>query len=732
MARPIIHSVRKIRHTIAAQVRTIKREDAIMGKILLPFLVPLFVFWCFPLAALRYYVAPDGDDGNPGTKVKPFATLDAARDAVRGLKEAKALPQRGATVCLREGDYLIARTFELHTADSGTEKAPIIYRAYRREAVRLVGGRAIEPSAFVAVRDSGSLARLPEASWAHVLQADLAALGVTGWERIGLFPVDDPANRERPFTFDLYFNGEPMTLARWPNQGYARFAKVIERGPAPREGETGETLPVFEYDGMRPSRWVGASDYWLHGYLVYDWYDEHVAVKAIDAEKQRITLVKPGFYGIGGYGESGSKYCAMNLLEELDAPGEYYIDRRTGVLYFWPPSPTAEGRVIVATFDQPLIRAKDASNVVIRGMTFEASRGHGIQIEGGSNVLIAGCTLRNLSQRAIVIRGGAAHGVLSCDLYNLGRGGILLSGGDVPTLTPGRHYAVNNHIHHFGMQHKTYVPAINIEGVGSRAVHNRIHDAPHMALGYFGNDHVIELNEFFDVCLESDDAGCIYTGRTLLTRGNTIRHNFFHDIKGRPGKQNHGAFMIYLDYLIAGETITGNVFCDGSDRAAIFLSGGLDHTVTNNIFVNVGAPVLFSSWGLTWCADLIPPMVEGLESTVDRTVPPWSVRFPRLAEYELTQDWLAIPKGNVVANNVMVQTDDVALYYDPQVPADAVVQRNNWRPDHDPFADIEKHDFRFKRSAAINKRLPEFRTIPLRKIGLYRDAYRRALSRTPR
>ena len=111
------------------------------------------------------------------------------------------------------------------------------------------------------------------------------------------------------------------------------------------------------------------------------------------------------------------------------------------------------------------------------------------------------------------------HGVAGCDIYETGDGGIALTGGDRKTLTPGGLLADNNHIHHYSRWNRIYQPAIALNGVGNRATHNLIHDAPHMAIVFGGNDTRIEFNEIHSVCYESNDAGAIYAGRNWTMRG---------------------------------------------------------------------------------------------------------------------------------------------------------------------------------------------------------------------
>jgi len=118
-------------------------------------------------------VAVDGNDRNPGTETQPFATLERARDAVRELKKSRGLPKGGVAVFLRGGVYRIEKTFALSEEDSGTEAAPVVYRSYPNEEVRLVGGKEI--GGFQPVKDAAVLRRIPEEARGHVLQADLKA-----------------------------------------------------------------------------------------------------------------------------------------------------------------------------------------------------------------------------------------------------------------------------------------------------------------------------------------------------------------------------------------------------------------------------------------------------------------------------------------------------------------------------------------------------------------------------
>ena len=171
--------------------------------------------------------------------------------------------------------------------------------------------------------------------------------------------------------------------------------------------------------------------------------------------------------------------------------------------------------------------------MTLRGLTIENSRGDGMLVEESEHNLVAGCTIRNIGGTGVTVRGGRQNGVVSCDVY-LVDSGLYIDGGDRATLTPAGNYATNNHIHDFSRLSRTYAPAIRLTGVGNRADHNLIHDAPHMAVGFGGNENVMEFNEVHDVCRETGDVGVFYIGRDWTTRGNEVRYNFVHHVYG-PG-----------------------------------------------------------------------------------------------------------------------------------------------------------------------------------------------------
>ena len=339
--------------------------------------------------AADFFVATNGNDTNPGTQAKPFATMERARDEARKFKE------QGVTVWLRGGTYCFEQTFELNKEDGGAENRPVVYRACQKEEVRLAGGRQISAGDFKPVTDAQILSRIDDSARSKILQADLKALGITNY---GRFP--DVYRGTAPL-LELFFNGQPMQLARWPNDAWMTVARTVASGAKPSSANPKGTPSTFMYHGDRPQRWTKADDVMLHGYWCQDWFDESLKVRTIDTVAQTIKFAAPAAYGLG----SGlRRYYALNLLEEIDMPGEWYLDRKTGILFFWPPAPLVGAQVWVSTLAKPVISLKDASHVTLRGLTVEFSQGDGVVIEGGQENLVAGCTLRNLGSTAVIIR----------------------------------------------------------------------------------------------------------------------------------------------------------------------------------------------------------------------------------------------------------------------------------------------------------------------------------------
>ncbi|MCK4874109.1 MAG: right-handed parallel beta-helix repeat-containing protein [Phycisphaerales bacterium] len=637
--------------------------------------------------ALELFVAPDGDDSNPGTMPEPLATLTAARDAVRAVKNDQGLPDGGVTVCLRAGSYRLTESFTLTNVDSGMDDAPVTYRAHGDEAVTLLGGICLDPGLFLPLTDAAIRRRIiDESARDRVLHIDLRALGIDSLDPVQPRGMMHPV---RPAPIELFVDGQPMTLARWPNVGEVRTGKVIDAGSRPRHNEKPDRPARFQYRDDRHALWTDADDAWLVGYWQFDWADESIPIESIDADNHTITLATPHHYGVA----EGKPYYVENLLEEIDEAGEYYVDRSTGMLYFFPPSPLDGTRIIISLLTEPVIVMDDVSHVTLSDLTIEAARGDAVRVRGGAGNTIVHCVLRNLGNRAVVVEGGTEHRVMACNIHQTGEGGIVLAGGDRPSLTPARHAALDNHIHDFSRRCRTYRPAVHISGVGQRVAHNHMHDAPHSAIIFSGNDHLIEYNDIHDVLRKTGDGGAVYTGRDWSMCGTVIQYNFFHDLHGVELWEN----AVYIDDQSGGVTIRGNIFADC--HWGMLLGGGRDIVVENNIFTDCKLAVHFDARGLGWASGALGLLKERLEA-MPYMDEPWASRYPRLVS--LLDDDPMTPKGNILRRNILHRSGSIHDELAGSVVKYSVIENN-----------LETNDA----AGAGAWELPGFERIPLELIG---------------
>jgi len=620
-----------------------------------------------------YYVAPSGNDQWSGRSDRPnadktdgpLATIARARDAIRQAKQRGAAPAGGFVVEILAGRYELAEPIVLTEADSGTAAAPVVYRARAGETVLVSGSKKI--GGWKRVNDAAVLARLEPAAQAAVWQTDLKAQGITDYGDIGYDAGADlqgwfaradgqgefalgnamaSMNRKGVARLELFFDDRPMPLCRGPNEGFLKIASVLGQTPIDVRGVKGCKEGIFTYEGDRPSRWAGEQDAWVMGYWFRDWSQQRHKIRKLDTASKTIE-VEPPYHGYGY--RKGQWFCGINILAELDAPGEWYLDRQRGVLYFWPPGDITKCASEVS-LSTGLFRLAGAAHITLHGLRLSTARGTLVDLREAENCRVVACTLLNAGVHGVSVFKGKQNGVVGCDMYDLGGGGVYLIGGDRATLTPAGHYAENNHIHDFGRWERMYRPAVAVSGVGNRVSHNLIHHAPHSAIIFGGNDHVFEYNEIHNVCAESHDCGAIYAGRSWLLRGNTIRYNYLHHIWGLDGGECNG---VYLDDLFSSAHVFGNVFFQVT--RPVFLGGGRDNLIENNVFVDCPKAILIDGRGLGWCG----PHADGRikEATEKGTItglrfrePPFSTRYPQLVT--LLDDEPKAPKGNVVRQNI--------------------------------------------------------------------------------
>jgi hypothetical protein len=584
--------------------------------------------------SVQIYVSPHGDDAwdghsaqpNPSALTGPLKTLKQAGKSITDLSVEQRSSVESVTINLLEGRHYLGEPLFI-TADNTVPFLRI--KPYREDDVRLIGGKAI--SNFELVTDENTSNRLDASAKGKVYRADLKALGINNF--------GTPKNRG----LELFFNDKPMQISRWPNEGFTKISETVGGELVDVRGTKGDKIGRWKYDGTRPERWVDETQGWLYGYWFWDWSSEHQKIKSIEPVAGTIEVESP--YHNYGY-RNGQWYYALNILSEIDTPGEWYLDAAKGELYFWPPAPLTDSNALVSVL-QNGVELNGVSNVIIEGITFEGFRNTIIRVSGGHDNLVTGCTFRNSGGNAVSISDGTFNGVTDCDIYDVGAGGISLRGGNRPTLTPANHYAVNNHIHDYARLYRMYHPAISLQGVGQKAAHNLIDNAPHMAIQFGGNNHLIEFNEIHSVSYESNDAGAIYAGRDWTQRGTIIRHNYLHHINGF---ENKGCVGVYLDDMFSGTQLYGNVFYKVT-RAA-FIGGGRDNVFTNNLFVECPKALHIDARAMNWASYHVETTMTDRLKEMPYTSSLWKDSYPPLQN--ILGDEPAAPKGNRIEKNIFI------------------------------------------------------------------------------
>jgi hypothetical protein len=657
------------------------------------------------LEAADFYVAPKGDDSSAGTRDQPFATLERAQRAVRDARVGH--PEEPVTVWVRGGEYVIDQPLSLTAADSGTEKAPVTYRAVDGEQPVFLNARPLKAEDFRAITDPATLARIPEALRGKIVALDLKALG--------LAPLKAPpaVYTDAGGLPDLYCDGRRLALSRYPGQGFMTMKRVLVNGNA--HGTAGvfeyreQDYPVFEALQKIEDRGL-----WLKGYWRVMWENEALKIKSIDTGAHTVTFEQGIASGIGSKyhrpeGDGREEYWLLNLLEETNAPGEWCIDYPDQTIYLYPPDDLRKIRLYLGISSEPTLALDNVSHVIIRGLTFEYGLGEAIRIKGGDHVLIAGCTVTDVDKYAIRVDGGFADTVLSCDLSDLGAGGVWLAGGDDTTTPrkPAGHRVINNHIHHFSEIEKVYTPAVNCGYAGGTAhypcvgclvAHNLIHDTPHGGICYGSWDNVFEYNEIFRYCLTSNDLGAFYSyGRYDVMGNETFRYNLIHDSAQGDGiyfDWDHRDMHVHgniIDLKSSGAKGCGLLYKVGTQTDKQFASDPADR---QRIDCHDNVVVHCKIGGQFFIPERPTSRIEN--NVAIECVTPWNVA--------------TIAGGKA-----------------SKVSASALSSSNRSYQENPGFADIARLDFGLKPDAQLLRDVPGFQPIPVTQIGLYADEYRKSL-----
>lgn len=611
-------------------------------------LCALFVFGTVTLAAenqVIYYVSEKSETGGNGSFERPFKTLEEARNAVKKLKNRTGYPTNGVCIYIREGNY---EPLSLTGADSGADNAPVTYSAYNGEKVVISGGGKLNFSDFKISSDERIRSEAKGKIYEYDLKengiSDYGSLGVTGHSQYylsiwGWAPIE--AGTANP---TVLFDGEQMTLARYPNNGYMNISRVYEYGSVSDKNENPAAQMVgmkFSLNDDRVSSWANAAEPWIFGLWKYDWSDMTTPIVNIDKNLKTIETKYASPFSV----DSGRPVYVYNLLEELDVPGEWFYDKNNGKIYIYPTNENKNAEIRLGFKNQTLLNISGAKNIVIDGISFIASRGSGVAITECENVKLVNCEVSNVSGNGIHVD-NKNNTVSNCEVYNIGQRGIAVYGGSLTDFSG--NIVSNNTVHDVGRFVKMLTPGIYISSVGAEIKNNTVYDCPQIGIIFSGNFNLIEGNNIHDVMLESTDGGAIYAGQRYEHWGNILRKNIISDIRYKSG----GAYGIYLDDCLSGTKIEGNIISN-IGGSGIFNHGGRSNEIIGNTIKNAAAGISYT--GFMGSAD--PRTVWDF---VDESAINDPVRRELLGErfYNIPNDDPVEPKYGIVKDNICVNVDE--------------------------------------------------------------------------
>jgi|GEM_PF-4592248 parallel beta-helix repeat protein len=436
---------------------------------------------------------------------------------------------------------------------------------------------------------------------------------------------------------ELFYRGVRMPIARWPNSGYAKTRTVETVAGKSKFTVAGKELGVYKNE----------EDLRVGGFFAADWADESLQVGGIDAAGRVSFAGAQPFMGVA----ENRNVFFENALVDIDMPGEWQLNRNAGLVYFLPPKALQPDEVQVSQVLNGLV-LKQVLNIEVRDIGFEEFRGTGLVLEQVDYVTLRDMVVKNVGGAGIQLVGWNTL-LENVVVSETGSGGINMSGGERKTLQPGRLAIRRCRITKVGRLHKTYTPAVSLSGVGNIVEDSILRDGPHAAIVFHGNDLQIRGNLIEDFVKESDDAGAIYTGGDWSERGTVIEHNLLRNI-GRKGLL-YGAHGIYLDDQASGIIVKNNLISNVEGRS-VFIGGGRDNTVSENIFARCQSGVYLDARGLTEIAEHGAKANQGYFSKLKEfnvSMPPYSSSYPALVN--LANDEPGAPKNNIVSRNVFIQ-----------------------------------------------------------------------------
>ena len=601
-----------------------------------------------------------GELGAPGTLARPFPSVHAARDALRELRR----PRGAHAVVHVHGASTLLKPLTLDERDSHTTWSGV------GDAARLSGGTTVPFAAFLP-------ADVPSGA-AGVVKASLFQLG---FNATGLGKMASPHPELKA---ELFVDGRPMTLARDPS--IAANGTWLWHGYEAVVATNASSSFTLRDDATssRLAKALGKGDgLWLHGYWKFDWRDTFVKIDAIARAASAASALgavastatsSDSVFTINAQTPpqyppaKGCRFVAVDSLEFLDAPNEYYIDPQDGTLYFLPAAPlSAASRVVVSRLIS-VVDSVSTAGVTFDSLTISDARGDVVRGHNAIAMRVVNATVSNGGGACIAID-GVNSSVRGSSVFGCGSRGISITCGDVATLMRGGCDIVGNDITRVSRITRTYTPGVGFSGVGHYIANNSVSDAPHTAMEGSCNDCMFEHNTVTHACYECTDTGAFYVGRSWSQRGNVARYNTFKTIRPteRLAQKSCSQNAFYLDDQMSGWEFYGNTIINAT--TGVLLGGGRRNKIYDNFFLNNDNDVHFDARGLSWQTDYCAANCSGGRTPKGETNPACFRRALESLKY--TRPPYSTAYGGVLPHIFAVASD-------PCVPVDNVIANNTY------------------------------------------------------
>ncbi len=528
-------------------------------------------------SALDLFVAPNGNDAAVGNRDFPLRTMEGARVRVRTLAKTEDI-----FVNFRAGIYPTTKLVSFRQEDGAPAGRKIVYRSFGTETAFIDGLEQIDPTKFV-IASGDVLNRMqPAARGKAYVQT-----------------ISNPAmiERLRDVRTILSFDSKFHKIATWPNRGQVTVKTKVSNG----SGAGTFTDPKGPIFSLRESVDLTLFSAELRRNNQQALIDGYIGGLGDRSVTPLVRIDTPADWRLYMRDTPGPielnptpRFRITNMLAALDKEGEWFFDDVNKQLFLWPIGGVirANSRVGLSGGSRA-IEIIGADNILFERFVFQHLADENetntavVNVRDGDRVVIAGCTFRNIASPAppFSISGPATNcALLSCDIYDNGRGGGLSGGRTTPTeITLGRNRVENCH---FTMRYSDTAPGgvCGITGAGNVFRNNLMHESnDRFPVSYYGNDHVIEFNEMFNLAAETTDVGSIYIGNAVWAYGTQLRNNFVHHVMSVPGIIPRAGF--FSDDFASGQTFDSNVFYKAGE-AGVKVNKGSGMTITNNVFLS--------------------------------------------------------------------------------------------------------------------------------------------------